>query len=52
MYRGDSLEVRCFAKDNIFSLMKFVNIETKTLIAKFFYNKLTNKDANYFGIHK
>ena len=38
--------------------MKFVNIETKTLNAKLFYNKLTNKyilwflDANYFNVHK
>ena len=38
--------------------MNFVNIEAKTLNAKIFYNKLTNKkllwfiNANYFNIHK
>ena len=58
LFRGASLEVRCLVKVNIISLMKFVNIETKTLNAKFFYNKLTNKnllwfiDANFFNIHK
>ena len=55
---GASLEVCCLVKINIISLMKFVNIETKTVNAKFFYNKLTNKNllwfinANYFSIHK
>ena len=57
-YRGASLEIRCLVMVNIISLIKFVNIEIKTLNARFLSNKLTNKNllwlknANYFNILK
>ena len=58
MYCGASLKILSLVKFNIISLVKFVNIETKILNGKYFYNKLTNKkrlwfiNANYFYIHK
>ena len=44
MYRRASLKTRSLVKVKLISLMKFVNIKTKTLNVIFFYNNLTDKN--------
>ena len=47
-YSGTSLNNGILVKVIKVSLMKLISVETKTLNAKYLYNKLTNKNLLWF----